>query len=113
MKLLTAVTASALVVMSCTQAIGQGPAPHLVTPGKADVYTPVVIQWDSDPAGIYTVDYSVGLNGEWRTVETGFPSQGSSTRWTDPGNPDPTAFRFSSGDPIVPYRFYRLSSLLK
>mgnify|MGYP005849993485 CR=1 FL=1 len=97
----------ALLLTLQTTAHGQS-APHLLTPIKPDGDTPVVIEWESDAAGVYTVEYSVGLNGDWRIVEQDFPSQGTTTRWSDRGNPDYGDFRHSSADPWVPYRFYRV-----
>ena len=38
-------------------------APYFLTPIKADGDTPVVLEWESEPKGVYTVEYSVGLNG--------------------------------------------------
>src|SRR5439155_13811478 len=44
----------ALVICEVTL-FGQATSPHLGTPIKQDADSPVVIQWDSDPAGKYTV----------------------------------------------------------
>src|SRR5258705_13332292 len=83
-------------------------APHFLSPFKRAVDTPVVLEWESHPAGIYTVEYSVALTADWKPVEQGFPSQGTTTRWTDSGKPTPDAFRFTSADNLAPHRFYRL-----
>jgi hypothetical protein len=88
--------------------LGQGGQPQLLTPIKSDGDTPVVIEWESDPAGLYSVECSVGLAGDWHVVERELPSQGATTRWTDCGNPDYGNFRHSTADPWVPYRFYRV-----
>ncbi|HOB98210.1 MAG TPA: DUF6345 domain-containing protein [Verrucomicrobiota bacterium] len=101
-----------ILVIACLVALqvntyGQS-APRFLTPIKPDGDTPVALEWESDPKGIYTVESSVGLNGDWRTVERDLPSQGATTRWTDHGNPDYGDFRHSTADPWVPYRFYRV-----
>jgi hypothetical protein len=83
-------------------------APRFLPPVKPDGDTPVVLEWESNPAGIYTVEYSVGLTNNWWLGVEGLPSQGTATRWTDRGNPAPDQFRFSSGDASAAYRFYRV-----
>ena len=82
--------------------------PSFLAPLKPDAESPVVLEWESNPAGIYTIEYSVGLTNDWRPVVDGLPSQGTTTRWTDRGNPTPDQFRLGSGDPAVTHRFYRL-----
>jgi hypothetical protein len=86
----------------------QGQAPHLLKPIAYGFDLPVVIEWQSVPAGIYTVEYSVGLNGDWQPIVEGFPSQGTTTRFGDFGSPGLDRFRFASGDVDAPYRFYRV-----
>ena len=83
-------------------------APRFLQTIKANGDTPVVIEWESQPSAVFTVEYSVGLNNDWQQVELGFPAQGTTTRWTDRGNPAADGFRLSSGDALAPYRFYRL-----
>jgi hypothetical protein len=68
----------------------------------------VVLEWESNPAGVYTVEYSVGLTNDWHFGVEGLPSQGTTTRWTDRGNLAPDHFSLSSGDTSVAYRFYRV-----
>lgn len=101
---IAALVCSALLVAPCTHAATL----QLLTPVKPNVDTPVVLEWQSDPAGIYTVEYSVGLANDWKVVEEGFPSQGTTTRWTDRGTPAPDRLRFSSADASATHRFYRI-----
>ena len=62
-------------------------APRFLQTIKATGDTPVVIEWESQPSAVFSVEYSVGLNNDWQQVESGFPAQGTTTRWTDRGNP--------------------------
>lgn len=99
---LSAVCASALTTHSFAQ------APHFLTPIKPDGDTPIVLEWESNLAGVYTVEYSVGLVNDWKAVEENFPSQGTTTRWTDRGTPKEDDFRFNSADASASHRFYRV-----
>jgi hypothetical protein len=94
-------------VFTTTPGSGQTP-PVLGIPMKPSQDAPVAIQWQSDPAGLYTIQYSVGLTNDWNTVATGFPTQGTNTVWSDFGNEDAAQYSVSSADPSAPYRFYRV-----
>jgi hypothetical protein len=57
---------------------------------------------------VYAVEYSTGLTNDWKLAQDNFPPQGTNTVWSDAGSESALTPRFSSGDPLSPYRFYRL-----
>jgi hypothetical protein len=80
----------------------------LLTPSMKNADTPVVLEWQSVSSGVYSVECSTSLNNDWKVIAEEFPSQGTTTKWTDRGSPTIETFRLSSGDPLAPYRFYRV-----
>src|SRR5882672_7143286 len=101
--------ASLFLFAACFAVQAQTNPPHFLPPIKPNGDVPVVLQWESHPAGIYTIEYSVPLtSNSWTRIESNFPSQGTTTRWTDQGNIDTNVFRLSSAEDSAPYRFYRL-----
>ena len=83
-------------------------APRFLKTAKAGADIPVVLDWASDPLTMYRVEYSTTLSNDWKLAQDNFPPQGTNTVWSDTGSESALALRFSSGDPLSPYRFYRL-----
>jgi hypothetical protein len=96
-----------LALAFASASFGQAP-PQFLRAVQISADSPVVIEWQSQPNEVYGVEYSIGLNNDWQQVESEFPSQGTTTRWTDRGNPAADVFRLSSGDAWAARRFYRL-----
>lgn len=87
---------------------GQTPDPPVLRTAKTDSTSPLLLDWSSDPAAIYTVYCSSNLL-DWQVAIDDFPAQGTNTLWTDYGAEMGEESRPSSTDSAAPFRFYRVA----